>query len=78
VNQKNGLGGDSAPMIVTHPFSEASEKINYHVVCTKNGWGKKAVAMIDEVLARDDIRQALARNAQTWLSTTKVQEKVVK
>ncbi|MBO6581048.1 MAG: hypothetical protein JJ972_18680, partial [Thalassospira sp.] len=47
-------------------------------VCTKNGWGKKAVAMIDEVLARDDIRQALARNAQTWLSATKVQEKVVK
>ncbi|WP_417837407.1 hypothetical protein [Thalassospira tepidiphila] len=78
INQKNGLGGDSAPMIVTHPFREASEKINYHVVCTKNAWGKKAVAMIDEVLARDDIRQALARNAQTWLSTTKVQEKVVK
>jgi uncharacterized protein (TIGR02285 family) len=78
VNHKDGGGSDAAPMIVSHPFREASEKINYHVVCTKNSWGKNALARIDKVLARDDIREALARNAQTWMSVTNVQEEVVK
>jgi len=78
VTKKDGFGLDAAPTIVSHPFREASEKMNYHVVCTKNSWGKKALAMIDQMLALDEIRQALARNAQIWMSVATAQEQVVK
>ncbi|NIY77195.1 hypothetical protein HED22_16195 [Thalassospira sp. HF15] len=74
VNRKLKLQDDQTPMIVTHPFREAAAKINYHVACAKNDWGKQAVALLDKLLARSDVREALDHNASVWMSAEKAQQ----
>ena len=74
IDQKLKLQEDQTPLIITHPFREASAKMNYYVACTKNDWGRQAVTLLDKVLARRDVRDALDHNADIWMSVAKARQ----
>ncbi|WP_152630602.1 hypothetical protein [Thalassospira sp. HJ] len=74
LNEKLKPRDAKMPKVITHPFREASTKTNYHVACTKNDWGRQAVALLDEKLTRADVQQALDRNARVWMSVKNAQE----
>lgn len=56
------------PEIATHPFREASEMMNYHAACSRSRWGKEMIALLNKRLARPDVQEALAHNADVWMS----------
>ncbi|WP_033067574.1 hypothetical protein [Thalassospira australica] len=56
------------PEIATHPFHEASEMMNYHAACSRNRWGREMIALLNKRLARPDVQEALAHNADVWMS----------
>lgn len=78
VTQEIDLRGHDTPAIVTHPFREASEKMNYYTACSKNRWGKEMIALLNKRLARPEVQKALAHNADVWASPEAVQTKFSK
>jgi uncharacterized protein (TIGR02285 family) len=74
IDRKLKFQDDQTPVLLTHPFREASTKMRYYAACTKNAWGKQAVAMLDEMLTLGDVQTALEHNASVWMSVAKARE----